>query len=81
MSQQHPNVLLARNLRALRKQRGWSQEVMAEECGLHRTYVGAIERGERNVTLDTLNLLARALGVRSAELISEPLPKRAKITI
>jgi transcriptional regulator with XRE-family HTH domain len=80
MPQQHPNVLLARNLRALRKQRGWSQEVMAEECGLHRTYVGAIERGERNVTLDTLNLLAHALGVTSAELISERLPKRAKNT-
>jgi len=80
MSQQHPNVLLARNLRGLRKQRGWSQEVMAEECGLHRTYVGAIERGERNVTLDTLNLLARAFGVTAAELISERLPKRAKIT-
>ncbi|MGA3056248.1 MAG: helix-turn-helix transcriptional regulator [Candidatus Korobacteraceae bacterium] len=80
MSRQHPNVLLARNLRALRKQRDWSQEVMAEECGLHRTYVGAIERGERNVTLDTLNLLARAFGVTAAELISERLPKRAKIT-
>lgn len=80
MPQQHPNVLLARNLRALRRQRGWSQEVMAEECGLHRTYVGAIERGERNVTLDTLNLLAHALGVASAELISDHLPKRAKNT-
>ena len=42
-----PNDLLARNLRALRLARGWSQEKMAERCGLHRTYVGAIERGER----------------------------------
>jgi len=80
MPQQHPNFVLARNLRALRQQHGWSQEVMAEECGLHRTYVGAIERGERNVTLETLNLLARALGVTAAELITEHLPKRAKTT-
>ncbi|MGC2111081.1 MAG: helix-turn-helix transcriptional regulator, partial [Candidatus Korobacteraceae bacterium] len=80
MPQQHPNDLLARNVRALRKKRGWSQEAMAEECGLHRTYVGAIERGERNVTLDTLKQLADALGVSSAELISDQLPKRAKTT-
>ena len=64
-----PNDLLARNLRALRLARGWSQEKMAERCGLHRTYVGAIERGERNVTLETLNALALALGVPAAELI------------
>lgn len=44
---------------------------MAEKCGLHRTYVGAIERGERNVTLDTLKQLADALGVSAAELITE----------
>src|SRR5438552_18048648 len=59
----NPNNLLARNVRALRLARGWSQEIMAEKCGLHRTYVGAIERGERNVTLETLNALALALGV------------------
>lgn len=80
MPQQHPNKLLARNLRALRRLRGWSQEVMAEQCGLHRTYIGAIERGERNVTLNTLKQLADALGSRSAELISERGPERAKPT-
>ena len=64
-----PNDLLARNLRALRRARGWSQEKMAVKCGLHRTYIGAIERGERNVTLETLNALARPLGVSAAELI------------
>ncbi len=71
MPQQHPNAILARNLRSLRHARGWSQEKMAEKCGLHRTYVGAIERGERNVTLETLNELATALGVSAAELISD----------
>ena len=68
---QDPNNNLARNLRALRLACGWSQEKMAEECGLHRTYVGAIERGERNVTLQTLNSLAKALGVSAAELITD----------
>jgi transcriptional regulator with XRE-family HTH domain len=71
MPQQHPNAILARNLRACRQERGWSQEVMAEKSGIHRTYIGAIERGERNVTLDTLNQLAHALGVRAAELIAD----------
>lgn len=66
-----PNELLARKLRSLRLVRGWSQEKMAEKCGLHRTYVGAIERGERNVTLETLSVLAQALGVPAAELISD----------
>lgn len=77
MPQQHPNAILARNLRVLRCELGWSQEVMAERCGLHRTYVGAIERGERNVTLETLNELARALGVSAAELIAE-VPDRSR---
>jgi transcriptional regulator with XRE-family HTH domain len=51
---------------------------MAEKCGLHRTYIGAIERGERNVTLNTLQELALALNVTAAELISEQPSKRAK---
>jgi transcriptional regulator with XRE-family HTH domain len=78
MPQKNPNAILTRNLRVLRQERGWSQEVMAERCGLHRTYVGAIERGERNVTLITLQEIAFALGVTAAELISEQPSKRAK---
>jgi transcriptional regulator with XRE-family HTH domain len=78
MPQKNPNAILARNLRVLRQGRGWSQEVMAERCGLHRTYVGAIERGERNVTLITLQEIAFALGVTAVELISEQPSKRAK---
>ncbi|MDR3764149.1 MAG: helix-turn-helix transcriptional regulator [Acidobacteriota bacterium] len=77
MPRQNPNLLLAGKLRSLRKRRGWSQEAMAEHCGLHRTYIGAIERGERNVTLDTLEQLADALGVSAAELITGTLSKRA----
>lgn len=80
MPQQHPNTNLAVNLRAMRLARGWSQEELAERCGLHRTYVGAIERGERNVTLETLNDLASAFGVSAAELISENRPNRGAKT-
>ena len=68
---QHPNDLLAKNLRFFRHALGWSQEKLAEKCGLHRTYVGAVERGERNVTLKTLNDLAVALGMSPAELIMD----------
>ena len=53
----------------LRKNRGFSQEQFAEQCGLHRTYIGAIERGERNITLGTLEKFARALNVRPETLL------------
>ena len=45
---------LSENLRAFRKRRGLSQEQLASACGLHRTYVGSVERGERNATLSDL---------------------------
>lgn len=50
-------------LRRLRKERGFSQEGFAEECGLDRTYVGGIERGERNVGIENIERLAFALGI------------------
>ncbi|MEH2199640.1 helix-turn-helix domain-containing protein [Nostoc sp.] len=50
---------------------GISQEDLAERCGLHRTYVGAIERSERNITLQTLERLAESLGVSPHDLLKE----------
>ena len=67
----NPNQILAKRLRSARESSGWAQEKLAERSGLHRTYVGAIERGERNVTLNTLFAVGIALGIEPAELISE----------
>lgn len=53
---------LGKNIRNLRHEKGWSQEELADKVGLHRTYVGAVERGEQNITVDTLAKLAKALG-------------------
>lgn len=60
---------VAVNVRSLRKSRGLSQEAFADLCGLHRTYVGAIERAERNVSLDNLFRLAAALGIEPWQLL------------
>ncbi len=59
---------LARRLRLLRAERGWSQEELAEAAGLHRTYVSGIERAERNVGIDNVERLAGAFGVEIGEL-------------
>jgi len=55
-------------VRNLRQAKGFSQESFADRCGLHRTYIGAIERGERNVSLENIQKIARALGVSIASL-------------
>ena len=59
--------ILADNIRAYRREHALSQEALADECNLHRTYIGSVERGERNVTLSTLEVIAKALGVTVAD--------------
>jgi transcriptional regulator with XRE-family HTH domain len=54
---------VGRNLRAYRQARGLSQEAFADELGLHRTYMGGVERGERNFTLKSLERLASQIDV------------------
>ena len=59
------------NVQRLRREKGWSQEDLAFESGLHRTYVSGIERGVRNPTLLILDKLAKTLGVRPTELLAD----------
>ncbi len=55
-------------VRELRKAKGFSQEEFGYECGLHRTYMGDVERGERNISIDNIAKIAKALGVEIGEL-------------
>lgn len=63
---------VGRNIRRLRRERGLSQEDLAAEIGVHRTYMGGVERGERNLTLRSLERLAERLGVSPVGLLEEP---------
>jgi transcriptional regulator with XRE-family HTH domain len=58
-----PEEQFGKEVRLLRRRLGLSQEALAAECGLHRTYIGSVERGERNVSLQNIVRIARALGV------------------
>lgn len=61
---------MAVNLIRLRAQRQWSQEALAFECGLHRTFVAHVERQVRNISLDNVERLARAFGLEAFELLT-----------
>lgn len=64
-------LVFAENIRNLRREQNLSQEALADKAGLHRTYVGAVERGERNITLLNANRIAEALGVKLSECFKE----------
>lgn len=63
--------VFASNLRRIRREKGLSQEALADLAGLHRTYVGSVERAERNVSIDNMERLAIALKVSLAELVKD----------
>jgi transcriptional regulator with XRE-family HTH domain len=60
---------LARNLKRLRRERGLTQEELADLAGLNRNYVGTIERQENAASVDTLEALADALQIKAAQLL------------
>ena len=67
--------VLSENIRAYRQKNGVSQDEFAAQCGVHRTYVGSVERCERNVTLATLELFEKTMGCSVPELLS---PRKGK---
>lgn len=62
---------VGRNLRAYREAKGLSQEAFADELGVHRTYMGGIERGERNLTLKSLERMAERIGLDPLVLLQQ----------
>ena len=61
---------MAINLIRLRAERGWSQEALALEAGLHRTFVAHVERQVRNISLDNVERLAKVFGLEAYELLT-----------
>lgn len=68
-SKKDPLVLFGRRVVYLRKQLGWSQEKLALESGIARSYLGGVERGQRNIALVNICRLAEALSVHPSELM------------
>lgn len=63
--------VFAENIKRFRQKQGLSQEALADLAGLHRTYIGAVERGERNITLLNANKIAEALGLQLSDCLKE----------
>lgn len=61
--------VFAKNMKEKRLDQGLSQEALAERVGLHRTYIGSVERGERNVSIDNMEKIAEALKVDLCDLV------------
>lgn len=76
-----PRVRFGLKLMEIRKTRGWSQERLALESGLARSYLGGVERGQRNIALLNIFKLAEALEVEPAVLLEAPVAKRESSAI
>ena len=70
-------AILAENVIRLRRQMGWSQEGLAYEAGLHRTFIAHVERRVRNISLDNIERLAKALNVAPYTLLVPPVIGRS----
>ncbi len=67
-----PRLLFGRHLAQMRRSRGWSQEKLALESGVARSYLGGVERGQRNIALVNICRLAETLGIKPSELMDFP---------
>jgi transcriptional regulator with XRE-family HTH domain len=63
--------ILSKNIKRLRKEQGYSQEALADVCGMHRTYISGIERGERNPTVTVVAKIAKGLKVQASVLLEK----------
>ncbi|WP_238004855.1 helix-turn-helix domain-containing protein [Neisseria meningitidis] len=70
--EQDLRAVLAYNMRLFRVNKGWSQEELARQCGLDRTYVSAVERKRWNIALSNIEKMAAALGVAAYQLLLPP---------
>ena len=66
----HPTPTTPAELELLRQENGYSQEILAELAGLHPTYIGQVERGEKNITVDSLAKITGALGISMAQVLA-----------
>ena len=72
VSKSEESLAFGRMVRLYRGKAGYSQEELANRAGIHRTYIGGIERGERNPTLAMVHRLAGALGIPPSQLLEDP---------
>ncbi len=80
MEKRHPNLVkIGKKIREIRKEKGFSQEAFAAEAQMGRTYMGRIERGEQNISIQNLIQIALTLKVEVGELIP-PLKRLSKIS-
>ena len=68
---ENASIQFGENLKAFRLQAELSQEQLADRASLHRTYIGSVERGERNVSLENIVAIARALGIAPSQLLQD----------
>lgn len=69
MQSKNIKVQVGSRVRRFREEKGWSQEELGFRSGLHRNYIGGVERGERNVGVENIAKLAKALGVKPRDLL------------
>lgn len=68
---QNVKIIVGQRIRKLREKKGWSQEKLAEHADLDRTYIGRIERGEKNIGLENLVRIVKTLGTTAATLLRD----------
>ena len=71
VKQEDPRIAFGRAVRFFRTQRGMSQEALADAAGIHRTYIGDVERGKRNIALVNMHRIADALNVPLSQIIRD----------